>query len=235
MMKEPDSDYYLRRREKLLRGFDRLAARLTKSLAARHGDAFAEAVVAETRVNFAGLIPSLPYIGGGRNIFTWVMIVNGGMVALYRAMEARGQTAEGTVRVCAEVFDELFRSWPGSLLRLAGKLSFTPVVRRVLRKQAERSQRRQYAADFVYELREVDDELALVFDECAVNKYYEAEKAEALKPYCNFFDVTYSRLMDMGVDARETIGLGCEKCSLRYKHRRDTVIPASLDGVLPRT
>jgi hypothetical protein len=56
-----------------------------------------------------------------------------------------------------------------------------------------------------------------------------------LKPYCNFFDVTYSRLMGMGVDASETIGLGCETCSLRYKHGRETAIPERLEGVLPRT
>lgn len=56
-----------------------------------------------------------------------------------------------------------------------------------------------------------------------------------MKPYCNFFDVTYSRLMDMGCDATETIGLGCGTCALRYKHGRTTEIPPTLKGVLPRT
>ena len=51
----------------------------------------------------------------------------------------------------------------------------------------------------------------------------------------NMNDMSYSRLMGMGVDARETIGLGCERCSLRYKHGRETEIPDRLRGVLPRT
>ena len=65
----------------------------------------------------------------------------------------------------------------------------------------------------------------MVFSECAVNKLYEAQDVEELKPYCNFFDVTYSRLMDMG----------CGTCALRYKHGRATEIPPTLEGVLPRT
>ena len=39
---------------------------------------------------------------------------------------------------------------------------------------------------------------------------------------CNFFDVTYSRLMGMGLDASETIGLGCPQCKLRFAHGRAT-------------
>jgi hypothetical protein len=106
----------------------------------------------------------------------------------------------------------------------------------LLKRQAKRSRARRYEADFVYTVREGQgDDFALVFDECAVNKFLDRQGAEELKPYCNFFDVTYSRLMGMGVDASETIGLGCETCSLRYKHGRETAIPERLEGVLPRT
>ncbi len=75
-------------------------------------------------------------------------------------------------------------------------------------------------------------EVSLVFDECAVNKWYDAQDVPELKPYCNFFDVTYSRLMGMGIDASETIGQGCDQCALRFKHKRETVIPKNLDGVI---
>ena len=84
----------------------------------------------------------------------------------------------------------------------------------------------------MYTVREGSDgEMSLVFEECAVNKLYEAMSVEELKPYCSFFDVTYSRLMGMGVDARETIGLGCETCELRYKHGCATPLPPILEPV----
>ena len=42
---------------------------------------------------------------------------------------------------------------------------------------------------------------ALEFTECAVNKFYKEQGVEELKPYCNFFDVTYSKYLHMGIDA----------------------------------
>jgi len=231
-----DRNYYARRRQPLLRSFDWFARRAAPRIAARTDPASATAILADARTRFAAVIPELPYIGGVRNIFTPVMIVNGWIVALHRAMQARDHPPADVIAICAEVSDDVFRSAPARILRIVGRLAFTSPMRALFRRQATRSQRRVHAEDFVYRFRETDDgEMALVFDECAVNKFYEAQHVEELKPYCNFFDVTYSRLMGMGCDATETIGLGCQQCSLRYKHGRDTPIPATLQGVLPRT
>ena len=102
-----------------------------------------------------------------------------------------------------------------------------------LTRQAARSQARRYPADFVWSVENGrDSEVSLVFDECAVNKFYYAEELPELKPYCNFFDVTYSRLMNMGVDARKTIGLWCERCALRYQHGRETTVPVKLRSII---
>jgi hypothetical protein len=230
----PAEGYYAARRERMLRGFDRASPRFARSLERHHDAAFAEQVPREARVEFERLLPELPYIGGRRNLFSWVMVVNGWLVALFRAMQARGGSAEQTMRVAADVSDELFRSFPGLVLRLVGRLAFTPPVRHVLRKQAERSQERRFGADFVFQFREGDgDDWALVFDECAVNKFYEAQGTPELSPYCNFFDVTYSRLMGLGLDASETIGLGCPQCKLRFAHGRATPVPKTLAAVLP--
>jgi len=126
------------------------------------------------------------------------------------------------------------RSLPGFALRLCGRLAFARPFRRLLERQAARSRERRYPEDFVYSVREGDDgELALVFEECAVNKFYAAQGTEELAPYCNFFDVSYSRLMGMGLDASETIGLGCKTCQLRFKHGRETATPERLAGVFP--
>jgi hypothetical protein len=221
---------------KALRAFDRFAVRVRPKLEAHHDGAFADEVLAQAREELDRLVPELPYIGGLGNAFTPVIIVNGWVIALHRAMKARGKTAADTIQVCAEVTDDFVASAPAGVLRTAGRLMLGPFAKWYFRRQAARSQKRFYGEDFVYELEEGDDdEISLVFSECAVNKLYEAQGVEELKPYCNFFDVTYSRLMDMGCDASETIGLGCEKCALRYKHGRATEVPPTLRGVLPRT
>jgi hypothetical protein len=76
---------------------------------------------------------------------------------------------------------------------MAGRLAFSWPVRRHLKRAAERSQLRRYPQDFVWEVREQEDGVALVFEECAVHKLYEQLDVKELGPYCNFFDVTYSR------------------------------------------
>lgn len=225
-----------RKQRRALKGFDRFAARAEPKLQAHYGTEFAQAVLADARAELGRLAPELPDIGGLRNVFTPVMVVNGWGIALHRAMKARGKTAADTVRVCAEVADDFVASAPAALLKTLGRLAFSPMSRWIFKRQAARSQRRRYEEDFVYEVEEGDDgEMSLVFSECAVNKLYAAQGVEELAPYCNFFDVTYSRLMGMGCDASETIGLGCDSCALRYKHGRATEVPETLKGVLPRS
>jgi len=202
-------------------------------LVERHGEAFAEAVLADARLEYERVLPEVPDIGGVRNVYQPVMTVNGWLAALHRAMRTHGANAEDTVRVSHAVFDAWFRKLPGFALRAIGRVLLSSPVRRYFERQAERSQERRYAEDFVWKVeRGSDGEISFVFDECAVNKWYDAQGLRDLKPYCNFADVTYSRLMGMGVDAHETIGLGCQQCALRFKHGRETVVPQALEGIV---
>lgn len=225
-----------RRRRRALRRFEKFAERARPKLIVRYGKAFSDAVLESAHGHYERILPEIPDIGGFRNVFSPVLILNGWGVALHTALKERGKTAADTVEICAEMSDDFFRSAPAWLLSSSGRYAFNPLARAFFKRQAERSRARAYAEDFVYEVEEgADGEFSLVFSECAVNKFYDAHGFEDLKPYCNFFDVTYSRLMNMGCNAEETIGLGCEKCALRFKHGRSTEVPAPLRGVLPRT
>jgi len=213
--------------------FKRIARRLRPVLEERWGTEFADRVLADAQREYPEVAARIPDIGGWRNVFTPVLVINGWMIALHLAMKRNGKSAEDTIGVSFAVSDRFFRSIPGAVLQLMGRSAFTSPVRRFFRRQAARSQARQYPADFVYQVEEsADGEMSLVFSECAVNKMYDAQGLTDLKPYCNFFDVTYSRLMGMGVDAHETIGLGCERCALRFKHGRATEIPAQLQSII---
>lgn len=203
-------------------------------LARHYGQAFADEVIGDTRREYERLLPEVPHIGGIRNVFQPVMTVNGWIVALHRAMSARGNGPEDSIRVCQEVIDGWLRKLPDFVLKGTGRLLLSAPVRRYFERQALRSQERRYAEDFVWRVEHgPDGEMSLVFDECAVNKWYDAQGVRELKPYCNFVDVTYSRLMAMGVDATETIGLGCDRCALRYKHGRETVVSPKLRAIIP--
>lgn len=225
-----------RRSRRALRRFAKFCERARPKLETRYGKECSDAVISSARGHYEGILPRIPDIGGFRNVFSPVMVLNGWGVALHLALKDHDKTAADTVAVCAEISDDFFRSAPPFLLALSGRYAFNPLARRFFKKQAERSRARAYAEDFVYEVEEgADGEFSLVFSECAVNKFYDKHGFEDLKPYCNFFDVTYSRLMNLGCDAQETIGLGCEKCALRFKHGRATEVPGALKGLLPRS
>ncbi len=235
-MRTSSPNYYQARSTKMLRGYDRFAARALPVMSERYGEPFAREVLAEARREFEAVLPDLSYIGGRANYFTPVIVVNGWVIGLFRAMSARGKDAREVIRICAAVTDVLFASIPTPLARLLGRLGFSSVMKRALRRQAKLSELRRFPEDFVYRFKEGgEDDWELEFSECAVNKLYDAQNVRELKPFCNFFDVTYSRYLGMGIDAHQTIGLGCDTCRLRYKHGRATAIPAALQGVLPGT
>ncbi|MDJ0848970.1 MAG: hypothetical protein QNK04_11370 [Myxococcota bacterium] len=217
------------------RAFEAFLRNARPLIARDHGGSFADGVLRAAREEYAVLLPEVPDIGGARNVFQPVMTVNGWIVALHRALRAQGRPAEETIRVCQAVFDGWLQRLPRFVLRGIGRLALSGPALRYFERQAARSQERRHADDFVWRLeRSPDGEMSLLFDECAVNKWYEKQDVRELAPYCNFADVTYSRLMGMGVDASETIGLGCAQCALRYKRGRETVIPRRLDGIVPR-
>jgi hypothetical protein len=231
-----NKNYYLSQKTKMLRRFDKIAKIAKLYLIKYDEEAFAVAVIEETREKFEQIIPELPYIGGNQNQFTPVMIINGWIISFFRVMTAHGKTTEEVIRICCDVADDYMRSLPRFLLWAAGNLAFGRFIHWKMRKQARQSLQCQYPDDFVYKFVEGDGndfDWALEFSECAVNKFYEKQGVEELKPYCNFFDVTYSRYLNMGIDASMTIGMGCLTCKLKYKRGRETKAPELLRTLLP--
>lgn len=163
------------------------------------------------------------------------MVASGMIISFYRVMEKRGKAVEDVVKICYEVSEDFIARFPRFLLKFCGRLAFSSWFVNMFKSQAARSRKREFAKDFVYEIVEgtgEDFDWGFEFSECAVNKFYDAQGIEKLKPYCNFFDVTYSRLMDMGLVADNTIGLGCDRCRLLYKKGGKTKIPEKLKGII---
>lgn len=232
-----NSNYYTSQKNKLLKNFDKVSIRLAKYLDQLYGKNFAVTIIAETRAKFEEIIPEIPYIGGRKNQFTKVMVYNGWIISFFKAMKTHGKSTEEVIKVCSAVADHYMQSLPRVVLWFAGKAAFGNMILNRMKRQAEKSQERKYPQDFVYSLIRGDGgkfDWALEFTECAVNKFYTAQQVEELKPYCNFFDVTYSRYLKMGIDASKTIGLGCPTCRLEYKRGRTTLVPDRLIGILPK-
>jgi hypothetical protein len=219
----------------LMKQFDIVAARLAAQLECRWGREFARDVIAWTRRELVDIEPRLPQIGGTRNVFSPVITANGWIVALYRLMSAHGKTPQDVVAVLYDAGDALFARLPRWLSAAARWAVTSRLFRWTMTRQAARSQRRRFPGDFVYRFHGDRDGITFEFEECGVISLYRALDADALAPYCSFFDVLYSRRLGLGLDASRTIGLGCDTCVLAYRPGRDTPVPAALKPVLDQT
>jgi hypothetical protein len=81
-------NYYVSRKDSLLRDFDRATKILEQVLIARYGAELAATIRKETRQEFEVLIPQLPYIGGKKNRHTRSVIGTSYGLALYRVLKA---------------------------------------------------------------------------------------------------------------------------------------------------
>ena len=90
-------NYYLARKTRLLRDFDRFSTAVTEVLACEYGDEDAEEVTQEIRRQYESLIPQIPYIGGKKNRLTENLIGTTASLALFKVLRARGETTERIV------------------------------------------------------------------------------------------------------------------------------------------
>jgi len=229
-------DYYVTKQKRLMKLFDFMFRSIKEKLEFYYGEQYTEQIVLKSRHNFEGIIPQLPYVGGMKNYYTPIIVLNGTIIAMFRAMKETDKTAADVIRIWAEAADDLFAKIPAWMAHLGGQVLLSKPVIKSFRKQTIMSQERRFPEDWVYELLDGDGDkydVGFEFSECAVIKLYQAMDTMELAPYCNFADVTYSHYLGIGLDASETLGMGCDHCRMLFKKGGETLITPNLVDILP--
>jgi hypothetical protein len=217
-------DYYVSRKAKLLKAFDKVAAHMRKAAATRHGDEFAGDIVAEARREFDALIPEIPYVGGKTNRLTNdALIPSVACLALYRALKGRGKTVQDAGDIIDATVRAQFESFPKPLLRLVGWYRSTAYYVKKLKKQAALSQDRKYPGDWVFTIVEGRDfDYGIDFTECGICKFFGAHDAEELIPCLCATDFIAGAALGSGLVRTTTLADGADKCNFRFKRGRPT-------------
>ncbi len=218
-------DYYLSRRKNLLRSFNRASRWVLASLVNRYGREFSNAIVEKARKEYEALIPQIPFIGGAQNRWTGDLVESVQILALFRAMKARGKTPRETADVIHEGMQIRLAQYPRFLLRLAGKLQFTRLFLNRLQRQAIETQKRAYPDNFVAEVVPGDGkdfDWGIDFTECAIHKFYKAQNAVEFLPYVCKLDYLTSTAFGLGLMRTMTLADGQERCNPRLKQGRET-------------
>ena len=215
------SDYYTSQSRALLRQLDKFLTRLHPLLVEHYGEMKAATMRQETLDEYEQLIPDLPYIGRG-NLLAGNLIQSAWALALYRAIQRRGGSAETAGEIIQRAMEAEINRKPAFLRRLKGRLRLSRWAVRLMQNAARRSQKREYPADWVFEVIEGDGrtfEAGLDIVECGIIKFLHAQKADELAPY--LCDLDYLMYQATGVELRRTMTLsqGCEQCDFRMLAR----------------
>jgi len=225
------SDYYIKRERKLKRRLRFFLRSLKQPIIDYYDDSFYSKVYHETEKEFDSVIKALPDIGGKKNHFTIIITINGFILAFYRVLKRNGKTIEEVIRIICEGTERRFKSIPRPITWIIGRIVFSPLFYRSMKKNAARSQKREYPENFVYTVEKGAKEsfyMKSIYSECAVCKFHIAENAEEILPYCDFADVLMSKYFGLGLKYESRIGAGDETCTGTFMRGREVGIPAHL-------
>ena len=210
---------YTSQKSRLLKDFDRMAARVRRVLVSRYGEEQAKAILTESRREYEALIPQIPYIGEKSPMLIFLLPTSR-YLAVYRALQKRGATVEDGGRLIYEMMEAEMKAIPGPVRRLMGYLWFSSLLLRRVRKRAAESQKRQYPGGYVFTYIEGDGrdfDWGIDYMECSSCKLLKAQGAMDLAPYICAVDKVTSELLGWGLTRTMTLAEGFEKCDFRFK------------------
>ncbi len=220
-----NENYYMSMNAKLLKDFDRTRSWFRPHLIERFGRDTAEAMIRTARNEYQALIPQIPYIGGSKVHMTSDLLESVMLLAYLRVLKAHGVTPLESREIALKATQTRLAQYPGFLLKILGKLTFSSLYLRNLQRQAVDSAKREYPGGFVYEVvigdgKEFD--WGLNFSECGICKFYQAQNAAEFMPLICPIDYMLSDAFGYGLVRTETLAEGGNRCNPRMKRGRQT-------------
>jgi len=221
------SNYYISMKPKLLKDFEEMGRLTREAGKAYFDDATLDEVIDETKEVFENLIPQIPYVGGRKNRFSDILPKSTMSLALYKVLKARGMPLEEIGRLNYAIAEQYSKHVP-RLLKilqpLLSRLRFSPIIKRMFKKTAEKSQKREYADDWVLFYVKEDAEqfdLGIDFTDCAICKFFHQQGADEFTKYMCLTDFATGREKGSGLFRTTTLAEGAEKCDFRWKKGGD--------------
>ena len=210
------------KRQSLLFLFDISSTQMQPVLTTHFGNKRMVAILKETRQEMDNLIPQLPDTGGWRNPHTQFIVASAFFLAFYRALKARGRSADEVGVLVDEAVRKMYSSRLFILMRLFSPIQGNSFGNRGTRRLAVTSQKRRFPGDFVCEYVEGDGEsfdYGLDYLECGICKFFHAQQAEEFAPYMCRLDYPVAEAMGTRLIRTSTIAEHGMKCDFRYKRQ----------------
>ena len=143
-MKNQANNYYIYRKAKLLKNFDKTACLIKGFVVSSYGLDFADTLYREVREEYEELIPQIPRIksiaGAVLNTF---LLITAQELTVYKVMKKYGKTAGEAWEICHHALRLRMKKSSKIKRWLLTTLMYSNFLRRVMQKRAEKGQQRK--------------------------------------------------------------------------------------------
>ncbi len=144
-MKNRPNNYYISRKSKLLKSFDMTASLVKNSVASSYGADFADSLYREVRLEYEKLIPQIPRTGGvTAGPLNTFLVITAQELAVYKVMKKYGKTAGEAWEICHDALRLRMENFSKIKRWLFARLMFSSLVKRRIKKRAEKGQRLRF-------------------------------------------------------------------------------------------
>ncbi len=227
-------NYYLPKKIKLLKDFDKTADLTKDYFVKRYGEELAEKLYRETRQEYEKIIPEIPHIEGPRaralNLFLLIVAQE---LAVYRIMKKHGKSLGEAWEICHEAIKLRMEKFSKIKRWLLKKLMYSNFLMKRVKRRAERGEQLKFG-DFevkylIGDGKEFD--WGVDYVACGHYTFLKAQGAEEFAPYVCLSDIALGDALGWGLIRTQTIADGCESCDFRFKKGGETKISSKTPEV----
>ena len=226
--------YYLPKKSKLLKDFDKIADLAQDYLVKRYGKELADRLYSETRQEYEKIIPEIPHIEGPRaralNLFLLIVAQE---LAVYRIMKKHGKSLGEAWEICHEAIKLRMEKFSKIKRWLLKKLMYSNFLMKRVKRRDERGEQLKFG-DFevkylIGDGKEFD--WGVDYVACGNYNFLKAQGAEEFAPYVCLSNIALGDALGWGLIRTQTIADGCESCDFRFKKGSETKISSKTPEV----
>ncbi len=214
------SNYYVQHQEKFLKQLNPLFKSCEKLLPDFIPVEKVEGILENTRRKFQGLLQELPEIGGDENLFIFAYAASAAALGLIEILEQNNMSVDDIGRLLYDIYGNVYRFLPGIIRWWLRKVEFSKQHINNIRAYAEKTQKREYPENWVFQFIEGDHthfDFGCDYSECAVLKLVKRKGLEKYMPYICVGDFAVSDAIKTGLFRTSTLFFGGTCCDFRYK------------------
>jgi len=211
-------DYYIKRKPKLMKNFSNHVKIARSILKKKYDEAKINEMFDLMKTEYEKLILEIPYIGGGKNSFTTLLVGGISSLAMFRILEKEGYTYR-------EIGNTIRKN---SLVRIGkdpAQYPFESAYIDYAKRLCDTSKLRNYPDDWVADYVEGDGKTfdwGFNFHECGIHKVLKRLDAEKYTPLFCLSDFSEGNILGFGFSRTQSIGFGAPMCDHRYVKKYKT-------------